>query len=629
MRSFLQGILKKIEARAEARLEAAAQAEVAAARKANGIDDPKSATPPPAREDFIGDALIERGNQLEDGGEVEAALRLYRQAAEQSPDYARAQINIGNALRALDRADEARTAYERAIAIDALDERAHLNLANLLLDQRDFAAAERSYREALRLRPDWADAWLGIGCALEEKPDVVEAERAYQEAQRLAPDDARAAQNLARLRRDLGDAAGSAAALRQALAISPDPAIESDLLLTMNFLPDVTASELLDAHRRAGDALLARAPRSQPRVSPDGERPLRIGFVSADLRRHPVSCFVAPLWRAMDHAQFSVHVYSNASEVDEITERLKALADAWLDVAELDDDALALRIVEDGIDVLVDLSGHTHGNRLGVFARKPAPVQLTWLGYLSTTGLATIDGRICDRWSDPAGEAERWQVEKPLRLPNSQWCYEPQVPVPPTSSLPRAKNGYWTFGSFNQAPKLGPEVLQSWIAILRTFPDARLRVVGITAPAMEENILSTLSRGGIAPERVEILDRLDIDQYLRAFLDVDVALDSFPYNGGTTTCDALLMGVPVATVEGSRPVARSGVSLLNSIGLPDWIARTPAELPQVLQRQLADVDRIAKVRAELPGRMRSSPLMDAPRFARDFEKLLRHAWTLR
>ncbi|HZP12732.1 MAG TPA: tetratricopeptide repeat protein [Nevskiaceae bacterium] len=617
MRSFLEGILKKIEARAEARL-------------AKTASDDRAARPsaPPAREDFIGDALIERGNQLEDGGEVEAALRLYKQAAEQSPHYARAQINIGNALRALDRADEARAAYERAIAIDAADERAHLNLGNLLLDEREFAAAEREYREALRLRPEWPDAWLGLGCALEEKPDVAQAERAYSEAQRLAPNDARAAHNLARMRRDLGDAAGSVAALQQALAISAgDPAIESDLLLTLNFLPGIAASELLDVHRKAGEALSARTARVQPRVSSDPQRPLRIGFVSADLRRHPVSCFVAPLWRAMDHAQFSVHAYSSAREVDEITERLKKLADGWRDVADVDDDALAQRIVDDGIDVLVDLSGHTAGHRLGVFARKPAPMQLTWLGYLSTTGLPTIDGRICDRWSDPVGEAERWQVETPMRLPNSQWCYEPQVPVPQVSASPRASNGYWTFGSFNQAPKLGPDVLQSWIAILRAFPDARLRVVGITAPAMHERIGATLAAGGIAADRVDILDRLDIDGYLRAFRDVDVALDSFPYNGGTTTCDALLMGVPVVAVEGSRPVARSGVSLLNTIGLADWIARSPEDLPQLLRRQLADADRIAKLRAELPERMRASPLMDAPRFARDFEKLLRDAWT--
>jgi len=619
MRSFLEGILKKIEARAEARLaKAVSERDVAQADRA------------PAREDLLADALIERGNQLEDGGEAEAALRLYRQAAEQSPQYARAQINIGNALRALDRADEARVAYERAIAIDAGDQRAHLNLGNLLLDERDFAAAEREYREALRLRPDWADAWLGLGCALEEKPDVVEAERAYQQAQHLAPDDARAAQNLARMRRDLGDAAGAVAAFRHALAISPDdPVIESDLLLTMNFVPEIATAELLDAHRKAAERLLARAPRAQPRVTRGPQRSLRIGFVSADLRRHPVSCFVAPLWRAMDHTRFRVHIYSSARQSDEITDRLKNLADDWRDVADLDDDALAQRIVDDEIDVLVDLSGHTHGNRLGVFARKPAPVQLTWLGYLSTTGLSTIDGRICDRWSDPAGEAERWQVEAPMRLPNSQWCYEPQVPVPPASALPRASRGHWTFGSFNQAPKLGPQVLQSWIAILRAFPDARLRVVGIPAPGMRDRILATLAAGGIAVDRIEVLDRLDLDEYLRAFLDADVALDSFPYNGGTTTCDALLMGVPVATVEGSRPVARSGVSLLNTIGLADWIARTPEDLPQLLQRQLADVDRVAKLRAGLPARMRASPLMDAPRFARDFESLLRDAWASR
>ena len=285
-----------------------------------------------------------------------------------------------------------------------------------------------------------------------------------------------------------------------------------------------------------------------------------------------MSCFIEPLLRHHDRSVVDVHCYYNHDARDDIAERFAGLSDHWLDIAGLDDDAVAQRIADDGIDILVDLAGHTSGGRLGVFARKPAPLQFTWLGYLCTTGVEAIDCRLCDAHTDPPGRAESWQSEKPARLPNAQWCYQPQVSPPQPGALPRLANGYWTFGSFNQASKLNTRLLQTWARLLAAIPESHLRFVGITQPLMDEKIRAIFSAQGVAGDRVEIIGRVPIDDYFSQYRSIDIALDSLPYNGATTTCDALLMGVPVATVVGERAISRGGVSLLSTVGLGDWIA---------------------------------------------------------
>ncbi|HTI96815.1 MAG TPA: hypothetical protein VL425_09950, partial [Rudaea sp.] len=311
---------------------------------------------------------------------------------------------------------------------------------------------------------------------------------------------------------------------------------------------------------------------------------------------------------------------------DEVTQRLFELAEHWHDIAGMDDADVARRIQDNGIDILVDLAGHTSHNRLGVFARKPAPVQITWLGYLCTTGLQAVDYRLCDARTDPPGLAETWQVETPLRLPDSQWCYSPQVELPLPTPLPRLANGHWTFGSFNQESKLNTPTLRAWASILLTMPDSRLRVLGITCDLVEERIRGVFVEQGVAVERIDILGRVPIEAYLSAFGDVDVALDTFPYNGATTTCDALLMGVPVATVAGKRAIARGGVSLMTTMGMGDWIAASPDSLADMISAHLRDPQRLAGLRCELPARMRASPLMDGATFAKNVEAIFERVW---
>lgn len=607
------------------------------------------------------EALITGGNRLEDAGDRNGAERLYQRALHLYPDSPRAWVNVGNLESLRGELERAATCFARAVELAPDYAPARLNLGNTKLAARQPGAAEAQYRAALRIKPGWTAALVGLGCALEERGALSEAIEAYREAQQRDPGDSGAALNLgkalaragdgneayrilqealnrrpddsllekqlAQLDRDLMRPEAAVARYRRVLARSPtDFRTWSDLLFTLNFVASISAAELRAEHERYGASRMRGLPRSAIRTPSEPDRRLRIGYVSADFRRHPVSCFVDPLLRCHDPAHFEIYCYYTHGEHDEITARLAKHAHVWRDAAALSDEELARLVEEDRIDILVDLAGHTGGNRLGTFARKPAPVQLTWLGYLATTGLETIDYRLCDAYTDPPGLAEAWQSEQPLRLPHSQWCYQPQVEVPGPSSLPFEANGFWTFGSFNQPSKLNELVLDAWSRLLFAVPGSRLRMLGLADRSLQTRIREWFQQRGIPADRLELQGRLPIAEYLAAHRQVDVALDTFPYNGGTTTCDALLMGVAVASVVGDRSVARGGVSLLENVGLPEWLAPSAAGLPECVLARIAEPQRLAELRRSLPGRMRQSPLMDAERFVRNVEQAMRSVW---
>lgn len=638
MRNFLLRTLERIVARRDRRLAEAAGA--------NG-------TPAEAVDD-----LVAAGELFERAGDFQRALDHYRDALSRQPPSALLQVCAGNVLLALARPAEAEAHYRRAIELDPDYAAARLNLGNALYLQQRFAEAEASYRVALRLRPDWAEAWVGLGCALEphDPPAALEACRA---ALRHDGAHAGAAFNAAGLlvsRGELGEArailetvlarnpghaalkrkladlfragARHAEALRlydELLAADPDDIdAASNRLFTLAFLPESTPNFLLEEHRAWARRFADPLPPLAPRPTGRAEGPLRIGYLSPDFVRHPVALFIGPVLRAHDRQVVETFCYANHAQDDGITAELRAAADHWRPIHGVDDDAVAALIAGDGIDILVDLAGHTAGNRLRVFARRPAPVQMTWLGYLSTTGMSQIDYRLCDALTDPPGVAEAWQVEAPLRLPDSQWCYGSPVAIGP-SPLPYLARGYWTFGSFNQAAKLNPPLLAAWADLLSSLSGSRLRIAGVVDPQVIGEVAAVFAARGIARDRLDFAPRMTLEQYLASHAEVDLALDSFPYTGGTTTCDALYAGVPVATIAGDRSVARSGVSLLTTVGLADWIAPALAELPALVRRHLADPARLAALRTELHARMRVSPLMDARRFTRNLEALYRRA----
>jgi protein O-GlcNAc transferase len=607
------------------------------------------------------DEVIAQGHAIEDQGDFEGARMIYERAVSIAPRSPRAHLNLGNALKLLGRMDEAEAAYGASIEIKPDYAEGHMNLGNLYLQRKDLVSAASSYKSAIRYRPEWAEAGFALGYALKESGDLDGARQAFETVLQSQPANGKAAASLAdilsekgmtrealsvlakaldleprnlpvnialaEIQKNLGDNESAANAYRSALKADPDNGVLlSSYLFALNFLPVVSNEEVMAEHARV-ESFFAAASAIVPAVEcRDSKRKLRIGYVSADFRRHSVSCFFEPLLRHHDREFCEVHCYYNHVERDDITERFEALSDRWCDIAEMSDEAVASRIVDDQIDLLVDLAGHTTGNRLGVFARKPAPIQFTWLGYLCTTGLRAIDYRLCDRYTDPPGVAEQWQVETPARLADSQWCYQPQVSIPDVSALPILGNGYWTFGSFNQASKLNSTVVEAWANVLAAIPGSRIRIFGIVDNLHVERIRQQMALAGIAEGRIDIIGRIPIDSYFEAYREVDIALDTFPYNGATTTCDALIMGVPVASVSGERPISRGGLSLLSTLGLDDWVVDSPAKLVDMLQEQTRDPGRLAKLRSSLPQRMRNSALMDAELFSTNVEAIYRAAW---
>jgi predicted O-linked N-acetylglucosamine transferase (SPINDLY family) len=312
--------------------------------------------------------------------------------------------------------------------------------------------------------------------------------------------------------------------------------------------------------------------------------------------------------------------------VDEYTRQLSARADVWRDVSALSASALAEAMHHDGIDILIDLGGHSGIPQLAVFAQQPAPVQATWLGYLNTTGMTRIHYRISDRHADPPGVTDVYHTETLVRLPESQWCYRPFVSVACAETPPLAHNGYVTFGSFNQALKISAATRRLWAEILRQLPGSRLLILGIAEGRARDDLMADLTGAGGERARITLLPYVSLQDYFTWLNAVDIALDTLPYSGGTTTCDALWMGVPVVTVPGTRPSSRSTASILSSAGLPEWIASSPEDYVRLAVASAGKEAILAEMRASLRHRLRQSPLMDEKRFVHDLENAYRHMW---
>ncbi|MBZ0222702.1 MAG: tetratricopeptide repeat protein [Dokdonella sp.] len=607
------------------------------------------------------DTLIREGHPLEDAGDFDAARKRYQDALSVAPDYWRTHLNLGNLHRALLQPHDAIRCYERAIELAPHEANSHLNLGNAFMDAGKASEAAASYEEAARLRNDWAAPWLGYASAI-APTDSSAAEAALRRAASIDPNDGAIAARLGILlanagRQDeaealisaslerlpasfallitqagfcskAGDPAGAVDAYRRALALKPDHwEAWSAYLFVSNFLPDVDTSTLFTEHLRFGQHI-ARIIRPNPAgVEGDKAKRLRIAYLSPDFRAHPVANFVAPVLRHHDRTRFEIHCFQLNRQADAITAQLKNLTQHWHEAFDLNDVQLDQRLRDNGIDILVDLAGHTTGNRLPVLARKPVPLQFTWLGYLCTTGLDTIDFRLCDAVTDPAGAAGG--SEQLVRLPHTQWCYEPLRALPAISESPFTRNGFLTFGSFNQGAKLNPILMHHWASILNQLPASRIRFVGIEQERLIKTIFDVLAESGINEDRIDILGRIPTHEYMNAFNAVDVALDTHPYSGATTTCDALIMGVPVITALGPRGIMRSTASLLTACGLEEWIAPSLAEYAQTAVARVTDLSALAQLRSSLRDRLINSPVMDGATFTRALETAFRDAWTTR
>lgn len=609
-------------------------------------------------------ALIAGGRRAERGGRLDTACARYRAAARLAPRAAAPHLNLGAALEAYGDAEGAQRAYAQALDVEPRNPYAQFNLGRLAFARRSLDEAERCLRAALEANGGFAEAHIALANVLDERGRPLEAAGALARALQLAPshpgawynygellwrmeryDDAEDALRrllqldprsipawhlLATLLRGTSRCGEAREALLAARRLAPDRFdLESMELHALTLEDTLDAQALFERHRAFGARLEAAVPAGGafPALSPDPERRLRVGYLSCDFDHHPVAWFALPLLERHDRARVEVFCYSTATRpADEVTARVRAAADAWLDAGLLDDDALAARIRADRIDLLVDLTGHAGVLRLGVFARRPAPVQASWLGYLGTTGLTRIDYRITDARADPPGEADRLHTESLLRLPHCLWCYRAAHVEPHAAEPPCVRNGFSTFGSFNHAPKLSAHARRLWAEILRRAPRARLVVVGIPEGRGREGLQRDFAAAGVDPARLEILPRVGFDAYLRLYDRVDLALDSLPYGGGTTTFDALWMGVPVLTLAGARSPSRSAASIVGALGLEEWIAASPEDYVQRALALGADAARLAALRVSLRERLRASPLMDEPAFARDMEAAYRSAW---
>lgn len=556
------------------------------------------------------------------------ALEHYQRSLDLEPNQPAGHYNVGLVLSRLRRFEEASKAFEAAIALQASYAEAWGNLGAARRSLGDNAGAIKACNKALALNQMQAEVLVTLGNAAKDEGDYGAALGHYRAATGINPSLVTAHFNLGNTLIELGQMADGRAALEKAISIDPtDKGAQDNLLMSRLYEPSETERSLYEAHMVASKSLPGA--KELARKDDASDRPLKLGFVSADLKRHSCAYFLEPLFEALKQRTVQVFAYSMVIKPDEITERLKSLCDKWTDAIPLGDEELAGEIQKDGIDVLIDLSGHTAGNRLSVFARKPAPVQVSWLGYPATTGLPSIDARLTDALADPKGDADQWHSETLVRLPNSFLLYRAPEDAPTIAPLPAQANGFITFGSFNNLSKINPEVIESWCRILSDTPDSQLMLKGRTmaSPGVRDSLRSQFEKRGIGAERLRLIDWLPRSENpLALYNEVDIALDTFPYNGTTTTCEALWMGVPVVGFIGSRHAGRVGASLLTSVRLTDCLASDRATYEQTAIDLAKDTQSLSFIRQSLRDQMATSPLCDGPLFARQFEAALRDLW---
>jgi predicted O-linked N-acetylglucosamine transferase (SPINDLY family) len=570
------------------------------------------------------------GNALRDHGKLDEAVACYREAVNLQPRFAEAHNGLGMTLKKQRKLDEAIASWRRALELRPDYADALFNLALALKEQRKLDKAVACWRRALMLKPDDAAGHSNLGAVLNEQGNIDEAVASYRQALELKPDYAEAYNNLGVALQQQGNLDGAISSFRRALECKPDyPAAHSNFLLALQYDAGATLSGLAAAHaeydsRYAGPL---RPLRRQPQTLPDPLRRLRVAFLSPDFRRHPVGHFLIQALENFDREQWETICYCDRVVQDDLTTRLRAAATVWRDVVGSNDEELTEGIRADQVDVLFDLAGHTAGNRLLVFARKPAPIQITWLGYVGTTGLQAMDYLLADRFEIPLGQ-ERFYRERILRMPDGYVCYEPPAtPIEP-GPLPALENGIIHFGSFNNPAKITPQVVEVWAKILNRVPGSRLvmKYRGWEGESVLCRSIELFQAAGVDAGRLEFAGRSDHAEFLAAYRQIDVALDPFPYGGGVTTCEALWMGVPVVTCPGETFASRHALSHLSNVGLTETIARDLDEYVELAASLAGDLARLAALRAGLRDRMAASPLCDGKRFAANLMRVVREVW---
>jgi predicted O-linked N-acetylglucosamine transferase (SPINDLY family) len=560
-----------------------------------------------------------------------AASEAWRRFLELRPGDSRVRRELAGAAREQGALEEAASWLEQHLVRFHSDSAAAFELASIHLRRGDPAAALALLQEIVAREPGNVSAVFQTAIAFDRMARLPSAIEWYRRAVDLAPDRADIRNELAVAHHNLGDHEEAVEQYRAALAVRPDFAeVHSNLLVALHYVDPDDCEPLFREHlawaARHADGIAPASPESFPNDR-DPQRRLRIGYVSPRLCAGPVAHNLLPLLQAHDHARVHVTCYATSGIEDAVTAEIRSHADAWREAWTLDEAALLGRVREDAIDILVDLSGHCPGHRLRLFARRAAPIQMTWLDYSNTTGLSVMDYFVGDPLQVPVGTPQRY-TEEVVRLPDTRLCYRPPEPLPPVVPPPATRNGYVTFGCINRLSKLNPRLIAAWSEILKAVPGSRLLLKGSAYSSGE--VRSTVERRfasvGIGADRLDLRAFSSEAEMMAEYGDIDVCLDPFPYNGSTTTCDALAMGVPVVTLAGTALVSRAGLMFLTACGMESWIAHDRAQYVRIARDSARDLERLAGLRQELRERFLASPVCDAPRFARAFEEIYRAAW---
>jgi protein O-GlcNAc transferase len=571
------------------------------------------------------------GNVIRDMGQIDEAEIYYQKALQIDPNFAIAYNNLGNIYTEKKLPDKAIFFLNKALQIDPNFAEALSNLGKVLDEIEHFDEAIACCQKAIQINPNYANAYYNLGTIFFNKGHLSEAISCYQEALRRKPLFAEAFNNLGNAFKDKGQQNEAEQCYKKALQLNNDHSAYSNLLLTMNYNLSYNPHRIYSEHvlfaKQFAEPFHSEIfKRANDHIS---RRRLKIGYVSPDFRKHSVAYFSEPVFINHNSDHFEVFCYSNSLKHDEVTKRIQDHTDQWHNITGMSDKEVAGLIRKDQIDILVDLAGHTAQNRILVFAQKPAPIQVSWIGYPATTGLSTMDYKIVDNYTDPLGMTENFYTEQLIRMPESFLCYLPDSASPEVGALPSLTSSHVTFGSFNNFPKITPEVVRIWGEILKAIPDSYLvlKAKSFSDEMTRDYALQMFFREGIEGYRIKLYSWApSTKEHLSLYNQIDIALDTFPFNGTTTTCEALWMGVPVITFAGAAHASRVGASLLSNVGLKELIACTQAEYIDIAVKLASDIKRVQTLREKLRGMMAHSPLTDDKRFTANLEICYRHIW---
>lgn len=582
--------------------------------------------------DYAG-AYYNLGNISYGKGSFTEALTYYSSALTAAPGLHQALVSMGLVYHAQSQHQQAIECYQRALESDRNNDHTLYLLGTSMLLVNNYSEAQRYFEAALKISPQNFHARCSLAYSFLEQHELEKAIEQFEMTLKQNPDYAEALYGIAKIASKVGQADKAISALRKALQYRPDYLdAHQSLLMHLHYSSHCSNTEKLAEHLNFSEIhekpVIKSLPLQKYQIEP--RKKLRIGYISPDFRRHSVACFIEPVLHHHNKQGFEIHLFNNNTSGDEITELFKQLADGWHDIKHLNDADVAALIRSQQIDILVDLAGHTVNNRIMVLAHKPAPLQISWIGYPGTTGMSSIDYKITDNLTDPVNEAEKLYSEKLARMPHFFLTYSPPNDISNAyKALPYDQNAYITFGSFNNSSKTNSDVINVWSKLLSLMPTAKLALKNenFTAPMVKEEVLRAFASHGIEEDRLILIkNKPSYKEHLEYYHNIDIALDTFPYNGTTTTCEALWMGVPVICLKGIDHTSRVGYSLLNTIGCPELVANDAEQYVKLAIDLASNIENLKQYHTQIPAMLEKSMLMDAEQFTEDLEQQYQLMW---